>query len=116
MGLCGDFSPPKLKRGKWVEERIILADNQMIFRTGAARVLSLEQNVRLLTQCVTVAQLKDAIEREGPAIVIFPSSFAPNVMQILDWIEKAGGKAILLGQTGDEPKPYRRFPVKAKQS
>ncbi len=31
--------------------RIILADNQAIFRAGAARVLALEDDMRIVAQC-----------------------------------------------------------------
>jgi large subunit ribosomal protein L15 len=41
------------------------------------------------------------------AVTIHAHKFSKSAQEA---IEKAGGKAILLGQTGTEPKPYRRFP------
>ena len=51
-------------------------------------------------------------ELTGP-VTIHAHKFSKTAQ---DAIEKAGGKAILLGQTGDEPKPYRRFPSSPQPS
>ena len=40
--------------------RIILADNQAIFRAGAARVLALEDDMRIVAQCEDVPALRRA--------------------------------------------------------
>ena len=42
--------------------RLILADNQAIFRAGAARVLALEDDMRIVAQCEDMEKLFAAIE------------------------------------------------------
>ena len=42
--------------------RIILADNQAIFRAGAARVLALEDDMRIAAQCDDLPKLSTAID------------------------------------------------------
>jgi DNA-binding NarL/FixJ family response regulator len=42
--------------------RIILADNQAIFRAGAARVLALEDDMRIVAQCDDSLRLASAID------------------------------------------------------
>ena len=42
--------------------RIILADNQAIFRAGAARVLVLEEDMRIVAQCEDGERLLAAID------------------------------------------------------
>jgi DNA-binding NarL/FixJ family response regulator len=87
-------------RGEALAERIILADNQMIFRTGVARVLALEQGLQLVAQCADAARLKEVVESAGRSIAIFPSSFAPDIGGVLDWVERAGSKSIIILEHG----------------
>ena len=42
--------------------RIILADNQAIFRAGAARTLALEDDIRIVAQCEDAGKLLGAID------------------------------------------------------
>src|SRR5258708_2628612 len=48
--------------------RLILADNQAIFRAGAARVLALEDDMRIVAQCEDMAKLWGAIDRAAESI------------------------------------------------
>ncbi|WP_213805023.1 response regulator transcription factor [Granulicella sp. dw_53] len=54
--------------------RIILADNQAIFRAGAARVLALEEDVRIVAQCDDPGRLNLAIEAHHGAVVLVSST------------------------------------------
>ncbi len=51
--------------------QIILADEQAIFRTGAARTLALEEDMRIVTQCGDAGKLRTAIESFRFAIVLY---------------------------------------------
>lgn len=83
-------------------QRIILADNQMIFRTGAARVLSLEEDLQLVAQCADVERLKEAVKGFRRSIVLFPSSLASDLHEVMDVIEDAGCKAVIILEHGAE--------------
>jgi len=85
-----------------VAQRIILADNQMIFRTGAARVLSLEEDLQLVAQCADVERLKEAVKGFRRSIVLFPSSLASDLHEVMDVIEDAGCKAVIILEHGAE--------------
>jgi DNA-binding NarL/FixJ family response regulator len=54
--------------------RIILADNQAIFRAGAARVLALEDDMRIVAQCDDLARLQNAIDAYRGSVVMFSLS------------------------------------------
>jgi DNA-binding NarL/FixJ family response regulator len=54
--------------------RLILADNQAIFRAGAARVLALEDDMRIVAQCESVEKLFAAMEGARGAMVLVASS------------------------------------------
>jgi len=83
-----------------VVKRIILADNQMIFRTGATRVLSLEDDMEVVAQCGDLVRLKEAVGSLHYSIVIFPSSFTADIHDLLDWIAQAGSKAVVVLEHG----------------
>jgi DNA-binding NarL/FixJ family response regulator len=82
--------------------RILLADNQVIFRAGAARVLSLEGDMRLMLQCEDAARLTEAIEGVRGAIVIFSSELGAEPGAVLERVRRQGGKAILIRENGEE--------------
>ena len=51
--------------------RLILADNQSIFRAGAARVLALEDDIRIVAQCDDALRLQAAVEAHKGSVVLF---------------------------------------------
>ena len=80
--------------------QIILADNQAIFRTGVARVLSGEPDMHLAAQCADVTRLKEAVGSLRKSIVLFPSSITKDLHSVLDWIEQAGSRSVLILEHG----------------
>ena len=91
-----------LRKRITLAQGIILADNQMIFRTGVARVLSLEPDLRIVAQCADLNRLEEAIRGFRRTIVLFPSSIGPDLHAVMDWIEEAGSKAIIILEHGAE--------------
>jgi DNA-binding NarL/FixJ family response regulator len=81
---------------------IILADNQMIFRTGVARVLSLEPDLQIIAQCADLNRLKEAVFAFRRTIVLFPSSISSDLHEVMNWIEEAGSQAIVILEHGAE--------------
>jgi len=51
--------------------KIILADNQTVFRAGAARVLAMEEENRIVSQCDSVERLLHALESFPCSIALF---------------------------------------------
>ena len=80
--------------------QVILADNQAIFRAGVARVLGQERNLQVVAQCPDFERLKEAIGSLRKSIVIYPSSFAPDMNELLDWIEQAGSRSVVILEHG----------------
>ena len=80
--------------------QVILADNQVIYRTGIARVLLSEAATEVVAQCVELAELMESVSRWERSIVIFPSSFTSDVHALLDRIEGAGSRAVMILEQG----------------
>lgn len=82
--------------------RLILADNQAIFRAGAARVLALEDDIRLIAQCEDTAKLSAAVETHRGSIVLFASGLKLDMSAFLDRISSVGSRAILIAENNEE--------------
>jgi len=79
-----------------VKLQVILADNQVIFRTGIARVLALEPDIHIAAQCGDAERLKEAVGSLRKSIVIFPSSIAADLNPLLQWIEQADSRSVVI--------------------
>jgi DNA-binding NarL/FixJ family response regulator len=86
--------------------RLILADNQAIFRAGAARVLALEDDMRIVAQCESAERLFAAIETFRGGILLAASSLRPDYPVLLTRARDSGSRVILVAenaeQVGDE--------------
>ena len=63
--------------------RIILADNQAIFRAGAARVLALEEDIRIVAQCDDLERLNAAIDSARGAVILVSTSLSPDLPALI---------------------------------
>jgi DNA-binding NarL/FixJ family response regulator len=63
--------------------RIILADNQAIFRAGAARVLALEEDFRIVAQCDDLVRLNTAMDGFRGAVILVSTSLNADVPALI---------------------------------
>jgi DNA-binding NarL/FixJ family response regulator len=82
--------------------RIILADNQSIFRAGAARVLALEDDMRIVAQCEDQGRLWSALEACRNAIVLISASMQLDVPAVVARAQAASSRTILIVENGAE--------------
>ena len=82
--------------------RIILADNQAIFRAGAARVIALEDDMRIVAQCDDLARLSNAIDTWRGAILLFSSSMQLDPNAVIAHARAAGIRTIYIAENGSE--------------
>ena len=76
--------------------RLILADNQAIFRAGAARVLALEDDMRIAAQCEEAAKLFAAIDTLRGSVLLVSSSLRLDLRDLLARARSAGSRIILV--------------------
>ena len=81
--------------------KIILADNQAIFRAGAARVLAVEDNTRIVAQCENLEKLFSAIEAHRGATVMVASSLRPDLSSLLPRVRAMGGHVVLIAENSE---------------
>lgn len=83
--------------------RIILADNQAIFRAGAARVLAMEDDFRLVAQCAENERLTQAVMNHKGAIVVLTSAMHPDWQSLLTATSANGCRIVLVTENNEEP-------------
>ena len=82
--------------------RLILADNQAIFRAGAARVLVLEDDMRIVAQCDDPSRLCSALDAHRGAILLLAASLQVDADAVVARARAAGSRTILVAENGAE--------------
>jgi DNA-binding NarL/FixJ family response regulator len=80
--------------------RIILADDQAIFRVGMATILAAEDNLWITAECSDIRRLYHAIALLGSSIVIFASSMNTDLAEVIAAVQSAASRAILIAENG----------------
>ena len=80
---------------------LILADNQAIFRAGAARVLALESDMRIIAQCENMEKLLTAVDLHRGAILLVASSLHPDLTSLSARIKQSGSRMVLVAENGE---------------
>jgi DNA-binding NarL/FixJ family response regulator len=83
-------------------KRIILADNQAIFRAGAARVLALEEDMRIVAQCDEPTRLLNAVETHRGAFLVTSMTVTVDMPGLIARAQTAGSRTILIAENGAE--------------
>jgi DNA-binding NarL/FixJ family response regulator len=81
--------------------RLILADNQAIFRAGAARVLALEDDMRIAAQCEDGEKLFTAIESLRGSVLLTASSMRLDIRELVARTRSAGSRIILVAENAE---------------
>ncbi len=82
--------------------RIILADDQAIFRAGTARVLALEEDMRIIAQCEAGGRLGLTIQSFRSAIVIFSPGLGLHLNEVAAQLKEASSHGILVAEKNEE--------------
>ena len=85
--------------------RLILADDQAIFRAGAARVLALEDDMRIVAQSDDTSRLPGILDSFRASILIFSSGLKMDQATLLGLVQEAGSRAILIVEKNEEISP-----------
>jgi len=63
--------------------KLILADNQAIFRAGIAKVLAVEDEMRIVAQAQTPEQMFMALDKFRAAVLIVAGGFHSDLNAVL---------------------------------
>jgi DNA-binding NarL/FixJ family response regulator len=86
--------------------KIILADSQAIFRAGTAKVLAMDEDLRIIAQCADLERMLHAISTFPGAIVLFAASLRPDMPRLRALLETAGSRAIVIAENSESAASY----------
>jgi len=93
--------------------KIVVADNQAIFRAGIAKVLAVEDDMRVVAQAPTVEQTRMALEKFRANILVLSASFLSEDAGIRTVANQLAAKLIVLAENGDNPQRFLSLGVDA---
>ena len=82
--------------------RIIIGDNQAIFRAGAARLLAMEDDMRIIAQCEDSVRLVAAVEATRHATILLSTGIRADMPALLEQAKALGSRVILITEPGEE--------------
>jgi len=86
--------------------KIILADNQAIFRAGIAKVLAVEDDVRIVAQAQTVEQALISVEKFRGSVMIYAASFLPDTAKLVTMARDSGTQLVVIADSNELPERY----------
>jgi len=86
--------------------KIILADNQAIFRTGVAKVLAVEDDLRIVAQADNSEKMMMALEKFHASVMIFGSDLQANLQDVVEVARRLKTKLVLIADTGQDSRHY----------
>jgi DNA-binding NarL/FixJ family response regulator len=86
--------------------KIILADSQAIFRAGTAKVLAMDEDLRIVAQCADLERMLHAITTFPNAIVLFAASLRPDTSRLRIMLETTGSRAIVIAENTESASAY----------
>ena len=86
--------------------RIIVADNQGIFRAGIAKVLSMEDDFRIIALCQDLARLEAAVNNFRNVTVVFGSSIMQQPSLLNQLICSRDSRGIAMLGNGEATETY----------
>jgi|SRR5580700_7803514 DNA-binding NarL/FixJ family response regulator len=85
---------------------VIIADYQAIFRAGVAKVLAVEDDIRIVGQPQSSGQMLNAIEHLRAHVLLISTSFLPQFSEIQELTVRHSTATLVLAENGDEPSAF----------
>lgn len=86
--------------------KIILADNQAIFRAGTAKILAIEDDFRIIAHCGEAARLFSVLETFRGSTLIFASSMKLNTLELMARVRSTGSRAVVIVENHEPIQPF----------
>jgi len=86
--------------------KIILADSQAIFRAGTAKVLAMDEDLRIIAQCSDLDRMHHAVTTFPGSIVLFAASLRPDLIRLRHMLESVGSSGIVIAENSDTADSY----------
>jgi len=91
--------------------KIILADSQAIFRAGAAKVLAVEDDFRIVAQCENSDRMMVALESFRANVLIFSTAMRVDIRQLVEAAKKIKTRLIIVIESSDNSAQYLQLGI-----
>ncbi len=81
--------------------KLILADSQAIFRAGTAKVLAMDEGLRIIAQCTDLDRMYHAITTFPGSIVLFAASLHPELTRLRMLLDTVGSRGIVIAENSE---------------
>ncbi len=85
--------------------KVILADSQAIFRAGTAKVLAMDEDLRIIAQCTDLDRMMHAITTFPGSIVVFAASLRPDMARLRTLLEASNSRGIVIAENTESRQP-----------
>jgi DNA-binding NarL/FixJ family response regulator len=86
--------------------KLILGDNQAIFRAGIAKVLAVEEDMRIVAQAQAPDQLIMALEKFRASVLICAASFHPEPRAVIEAAVRVQTFVLIIAENGEDAGKY----------
>jgi len=86
--------------------KIILADSQAIFRAGTAKVLAMNEELRIIAQCTDLDRMHHAITTFPGSIVLFAAALRPDLTRLRLLLDDANSRGIVIAENNEVAATY----------
>ena len=91
---------------------VVIADHQAIFRAGIAKILAVEDDLRIVGQPQTMEQLLVCLEKLSARILLVSSGFAPALNDAIEAARRRSVAVIILAESNEPAMKFTSMGVK----
>jgi DNA-binding NarL/FixJ family response regulator len=85
---------------------IVIADHQAIFRAGIAKILAVEDDMRIVGQPKSLEQLQVCLEKLRAKVLLLSSGFDPTLSDVVEQAKRRSVPVLILAESNE---PASRF-------
>lgn len=85
---------------------VIIADEQAVFRAGAAKVLAVEEDIRIVGQPTSREQLLNSLDKLRTHVLLLATSYLPLYDQVKKLLSRQSTAILLLAEDGKSADNY----------
>jgi DNA-binding NarL/FixJ family response regulator len=93
--------------------KLIIADNQAIFRAGIAKVLAVEDDIRIVAQAQTSEQMLTSVEKFRATVLICSSSLHPDLRSVAEAAARYRTRVVVIADHGAKAADFLSLGVHA---
>ena len=91
---------------------VVIADHQAIFRAGIAKILAVEDDLRIVGQPASMQQLHVCLDKLRTEVLLLSSGFTPNIAEIGEAARSRCVSVIILAESSEAAAQFTKPGVK----